>query len=90
MNILVTGAKGFIGRNLIETLYNIRTGKDRSFGIDADLTIFEYDMDTDPELLDLYCKNADFIFHLAGVNRPQDPKEFMEGNFGFTLSLIHI
>lgn len=88
MNILVTGAKGFIGRNLIETLYNIRTGKDRSFGIDADLTIFEYDMDTDPELLDLYCKNADFIFHLAGVNRPQDPKEFMEGNFGFTSVLL--
>jgi len=88
MNILVTGAKGFIGKNLIETLHNIRAGKDKSFGIDTDLTVFEYDIDTDPALLDLYCKNADFVFHLAGVNRPKDPKEFMEGNFGFTSVLL--
>ena len=88
MNILVTGAKGFIGRNLIETLHNIRDGKDKSFGIETDITVYEYDVDTDPALLDLYCKNADFIFHLAGVNRPQDPKEFMEGNFGFTSTLL--
>ena len=88
MNILVTGAKGFIGKNLIATLHNIADGKDRSFGMDTDLTVFEYDIDTDPVLLDAYCKNADFVFHLAGVNRPQDPKEFMEGNFGFTSSLL--
>ncbi len=88
MNILVTGAKGFIGRNLIETLYNIRDGKDKSFGIDTDITVFEYDIDTDPELLSLYCKNADFVYNLAGVNRPLDPKEFMEGNFGFASLLL--
>ena len=88
MNILVTGAKGFIGKNLIATLHNIADGKDRSFGIDTDLTVFEYDIDTDPALLDAYCKNADFVFNLAGVNRPQDPKEFMEGNFGFASTLL--
>lgn len=88
MNILVTGAKGFIGKNLISTLHNIRDGKDRSFHLDADMTIYEYDLDTDPALLDLYCKNADFVFNLAGVNRPQDPKEFMEGNFGFASTLL--
>ena len=88
MNILVTGAKGFIGRNLIATLHNIADGKDRSFGMDTDLTVFEYDIDTDPALLDVYCKNADFVFNLAGVNRPQDPKEFMEGNFGFASTLL--
>ena len=88
MNILVTGAKGFIGRNLIATLHNIADGKDRSFGLDTNLTVFEYDIDTDPLLLDGYCKNSDFVFHLAGVNRPQDPKEFMEGNFGFTSTLL--
>lgn len=89
MNILVTGAKGFIGRNLIATLHNIADGKDRSFGVDLDLTVFEYDIDTDPALLDAYCKNADFVFNLAGVNRPQDPKEFMEGNFGFASTLLN-
>ena len=88
MNILVTGAKGFIGKNLIATLHNIADGKDRSFGIDSDITVFEYDIDTDPVLLDGYCKNADFVFNLAGVNRPQDPKEFMEGNFGFASTLL--
>lgn len=88
MNILVTGAKGFIGKNLIETLYNIKTGKDKSWGMDSDITIYEYDLSTDPELLDLYCKNADFVFHLAGVNRPQNVEEFMEGNFGFTSVLL--
>lgn len=88
MNILITGAKGFIGKNLIATLHNIADGKDRSFGMDTDITIYEYDIDTDPALLDLYCKNADFVFNLAGVNRPQDPKEFMEGNFGFASTLL--
>ena len=88
MNILVTGAKGFIGKNLIATLHNIADGKDRSFSMDTDLTVFEYDIDTDPALLDAYCNNADFVFNLAGVNRPQDPKEFMEGNFGFASTLL--
>ena len=88
MNILVTGAKGFVGKNLIATLENIRDGKDRSYGIDADLSIFEYDVETDPALLDVYCEEADFVFHLAGENRPQDPKEFMEGNFGFASTLL--
>lgn len=90
MNILVTGAKGFIGKNLIATLHNIADGKDRSFGLNSDITIFEYDIDTDPMLLDGYCKNADFVFHLAGVNRPQNPEEFMEGNFGFTSTLLEL
>ena len=89
MNILVTGAKGFIGKNLIATLHYIADGKDRSFGVDTDITIFEYDVDTDPSLLDGYCKNANFVFNLAGVNRPQDPKEFMEGNFGFASTLLN-
>lgn len=88
MNILVTGAKGFIGRNLIETLYNIKMGKDKSWEMDSDITIYEYDLSTDPEFLDLYCKNADFVFHLAGVNRPQNVEEFMAGNFGFTSVLL--
>lgn len=90
MNILVTGAKGFIGKNLIATLHNIADGKDCSFGLDPDITIFEYDIDTDPALLHGYCKNADFVFHLAGVNRPQNPEEFMEGNFGFTSTLLEL
>lgn len=88
MNILITGARGFIGRNLIETLHNIRDGKDKSFGLTSDITVFEYDIDTDPALLDLYCKNADFVFNLAGINRPKDPEEFMKGNFGFATQLF--
>lgn len=88
MNILITGARGFIGRNLIETLHNISDGKDRSFGLDTDITVFEYDIDTDPEFLELYCKNADFVFNLAGINRPKDPEEFMKGNFGFATTLF--
>lgn len=77
MKILVTGAKGFIGRNLIAELRN-RKYED----------IFEYDRDTDSSLLDEYCKEADFVFHLAGVNRPKEKSEFMEGNFGFTSDLL--
>ena len=88
MKILVTGAHGFVGKNLCATLYNIAAGKDRSHGIDSDLTVYEYDVDTDPALLDTYCRDCDFVFHLAGVNRPQDPAEFMQGNFGFTSVLL--
>jgi len=88
MNILITGAKGFVGKNLIAALENIRDGKDRSFEIDTELQILSYDIDTDPALLDDYCKVADFVFHLAGVNRPEDPADFMKGNFGFTSTLL--
>ena len=87
MNILITGAKGFVGRNLAENLKTIRDGKNRTTGLEID-EIFEYDIDTDPKLLDEYCQKADFVFNLAGVNRPQDPKEFMEGNFGFASTLL--
>jgi len=91
MNILITGAKGFVGKNLIAALENIRDGKDKSFGFGpdaSDLNIMAYDIDTDPALLDDYCRDADFVFHLAGVNRPEDPADFMKGNFGFTSTLL--
>lgn len=89
MKVLVTGAHGFVGKNLCATLLNIASGKDRSYGIDTDITVYEYDVDTDPALLDTYCHECDFVFHLAGVNRPQDPAEFMTGNFGFTSELLN-
>lgn len=88
MNILVTGAQGFVGKNLVEALKNIRDGKDRRFDLNTDMTIWEYDVDTPQELLDEYCKGADFVFHLAGVNRPETEEEFMQGNFGFTSQLL--
>ncbi|MBE6983586.1 MAG: capsular polysaccharide biosynthesis protein CapF [Ruminococcaceae bacterium] len=87
MNILVTGAKGFVGRNLVETLKTLRDGKNRTRSLKID-SIFEYDIDTDPAFLQEYCRNADFVFHLAGVNRPKDQAEFMQGNFGFTSTLL--
>lgn len=90
MKILVTGAKGFIGKNLIATMHNIAAGKDRSYGLDTDIEILEYDIDTDKTLLDGYCKEADFVYHLAGVNRPKEAKEYMEGNFGFTSELLEL
>lgn len=88
MKLLITGAKGFVGRNLVEELKNIRDGKDKTFGIDTDIEIYEYDIDTPAEKLDDYCKDVDFVFHLAGVNRPKEESEFMEGNFGFTFTLL--
>src|SRR5690554_746310 len=88
MNILITGAKGFIGRNLVAELNNIKEGKAKGYGLSTNLNVFEYDMDTDPSLLDGFCRDADFVFHLAGVNRPKEQGEFMEGNFGFTSTLL--
>lgn len=89
MKILVTGAKGFIGKNLIATLNNIRTGKDKSFELSKDLVIYEYDMGTHEGLLDAYCVDCDFVFHLAGINRPKEQGEFMIGNYGFTSTLLN-
>lgn len=89
MRILVTGAKGFVGRNLCSQLNNIREGKARCYGnvqIDA---VYEYDITSTPGQLDEWCRDCDFVFNLAGVNRPQDPKEFMEGNFGFATTLLN-
>ena len=87
MNILITGAHGFVGRNLTEHLKTIRDGKNRTRDLVID-NIYEYDLDTDPALLSEWCQAADFVFHLAGVNRPQNPEEFMQGNFGFTSTLL--
>ena len=88
MNILITGSAGFVGRNLVENLKNIRDGKNRTR---PDLTIgeiYEYDMNSDESVLDEYCKTCDFVFNLAGVNRPKDQSEFMAGNFGFAGRLL--
>ena len=87
MKILVTGAKGFVGRNLCENLRNIRDGKNRTRNL-AIGDIFEYDIDTEASLLEKYCAEADFVFNLAGVNRPQNNEEFMQGNFGFASTLL--
>lgn len=88
MKILVTGAKGFVGKNLIAQLINIRDGKARWYPVDKDIVIYEYDIDNSPEDLDAYCSDCDFVFNLAGVNRPQNPEEFMQGNFGFASTLL--
>ena len=87
MNILVTGAKGFVGRNLCHTLKTIRDSKNRTRSICVG-EIYEYDLDTDPALLEEYCAKADFVFNLAGVNRPKEQSEFMAGNFGFASRLL--
>lgn len=88
MNILVTGAKGFVGKNLVAQLRTIAEGKNKSYGEINIGEIYEYDIDSTPEQLDDYCRKADFVFNLAGVNRPQNPEEFMQGNFGFASTLL--
>ena len=87
MNILVTGAKGFVGKNLCAALKNIRDNKDRMRNIKIE-EIFEYDIDTEKNLLGGFCERADFVFNLAGVNRPKETAEFMQGNFGFASELL--
>lgn len=89
MKILVTGAKGFVGKNLCAQLNNIKDGKAKCYGDLMVDEVFEYDIDSTPEQLDAWCRDCDFVFNLAGVNRPQDPKEFMEGNFGFATVLLN-
>ena len=88
MKILVTGAKGFVGKNLVCALNNLKDGKDRTrpaFMIDE---VFEYDIENTPAELDIFCAQADFVFNLAGVNRPKDSEEFKKGNFGFASLLL--
>jgi len=88
MKILVTGAKGFVGKNLCAQLKNIREGKARCYGNVTVSEVYEYDLDSTPEELDAWCSQADFVFNLAGVNRPQNQEEFMAGNFGFASTLL--
>jgi len=87
MKILVTGAKGFVGKNLCAQLKNIKDGKARNYGVLVS-DVYEYDLDSTPEELDSWCAQADFVFNLAGVNRPQNQEEFMAGNFGFASTLL--
>lgn len=88
MKILVTGAKGFVGRNLVSQLHNIAQGKAKWYPVGSDITVYEYDVDSTAQELDAYCSDCDFVFNLAGVNRPQNPEEFMQGNFGFASTLL--
>lgn len=88
MKILVTGAKGFVGKNLCAQLNNIRTGKARCYGDLSISEVYEYDLESTPEQLDAYCRDCDFVFNLAGVNRPKEQSEFMQGNFGFASTLL--
>ena len=87
MKILVTGAKGFVGKNLCAQLNNIKNGKARNYNVVID-AVYEYDLDNTLEELDAWCSEADFVFNLAGVNRPQNQEEFMQGNFGFASTLL--
>ena len=86
-SVLVTGAKGFVGKNLCAQLNNIKDGKARNYPVTID-EVFEYDLDSTPEDLDRYCREADFVFNLAGVNRPENPEDFRRGNFGFASTLL--
>ncbi|SEA77653.1 UDP-2-acetamido-2,6-beta-L-arabino-hexul-4-ose reductase [Pseudobutyrivibrio sp. ACV-2] len=89
MKILVTGAAGFVGKNLVETLKCMSDGRDKYHCFsDEEITIYEYDKDSTLEELDRYCSDCDFVFNLAGVNRPKDNSEFMAGNFGFASTLL--
>lgn len=89
MKILVTGAKGFVGKNLCSQLKNIKDAKAKWYNLPEPIdAVYEYDIDSSLDDLDAWCKDCDFVFNLAGVNRPQDPKEFMEGNFGFATVLL--
>ena len=88
MKILVTGANGFVGQNLVAQLNNIKEGKARCYGDVVVDEVFCYDIDSIPEQLDAYCREADFVFNLAGVNRPHDVSEFMKGNWGFATTLL--
>ena len=88
MKILVTGAKGFVGRNLCAQLNNIKDGKAKCYGPLVVEAVYAYDIDSTPEELDAYCRDCDFVFNLAGVNRPQNQEEFMQGNFGFASTLL--
>ena len=88
MKILVTGAKGFVGKNLCAQLDNIKDGKDKTHPELWIESVYEYDIDSTGEELDAYCRNCDFVFNLAGVNRPQNQEEFMQGNFGFASTLL--
>ena len=88
MNILVTGSAGFVGRNLVENLKNIRDGKNRTRPNIKINKIYEYDRENTLEELNEFCSDCDFVFNLAGVNRPKDPAEFKEGNFGFASTLL--
>lgn len=89
MKVLVTGARGFVGKNLCAQLNNIKDGKAKCYGGLSISEVFEYDIDSTLEELDQWCCDCNFVFNLAGVNRPQDPKEFMEGNLGFTTVLLN-
>ncbi len=87
MKILITGAKGFVGKNLCAQLNNIKEGKAKNYPVEID-EVFEYDIDSTAEELDRYCREADFVFNLAGVNRPENPEDFRKGNFGFASTLL--
>lgn len=89
MNVLITGAKGFVGKNLVEALKNIRDGKDKTYELTTDLEIFEYDLGVNEEKLDYFCEKADFVYNLAGVNRPENEEDFIKGNFGFASTLLN-
>ena len=89
MNILVTGAKGMVGTALVNNLKNIRDNKNRTRPNILIENIYEYDLNSTPEELEQYCQNADFVFNLAGVNRPENPEDFMKGNFGFASDLLN-